>query len=415
MEYLPGGDLYSLLQEFGSLDENTSRIYTFQIATALAYLHSHGIIHRDIKPDNILVSADGFLKLTDFGLSYIGLVGRHINKEAESDGLVQTNSMVGTPDYIAPEIVMNHSHSFSVDWWSLGVMVYEFFYGIPPFHSDSEKQIHDNIIHGRYVFLDEQKTPDNDFADIEISDTAKDLIRKLLQVDPEKRLGAHGSVEVLSHPWFEGLKIGEIEPPFIPKLANPEDTQYFTARYQFDQNDDSDILSDICDASASVHNVRARAGAHIVAHKRSRSVTNSALLLSPTLLVSGSLSDLNNLGNDKTSRNPSLSNLSFNDNSFSDNLDDGISTFPTVDVGNEELEDKFPSIAITQLEDINKKELSKAKSKVHGSSRSFAALDINDLKPKENIKAHQSFIASNSTPADDMFLPNPDENSFNLK
>ncbi|OHT09037.1 hypothetical protein TRFO_22194 [Tritrichomonas foetus] len=396
MEYLPGGDLYSLLQECGSLDEHTSKIYTFQIATALAYLHSHGIIHRDIKPDNILISADGTLKLTDFGLSYIGLVGRHIAKEDDDGNLVKSNSMVGTPDYIAPEIVLNHEHSFTVDWWSLGVMIYEFFYGTPPFHSDTEKQIHDNIIHGRYTFPDEnpkqsqndqqqnsqkqsnERVGDGDEEDyqVEISDVAKDLIRRLLEVDPKKRIGAHGSGEVLRHPWFSGLKIGEIEAPFVPTLRNAEDTQYFQTRYQFNENDDSDILCDINDSSSS----RAK-----VNHNRSRSVTGSSLLMSQSLLKSGSFQE-----------------------GESESFDE-MANFPSLSVSTAELENQFPSIAISQLENINKKALRKLKDKVPPASKSFAAISVGKEKiplPDTALKQRRSFLVNTGT-VDDMLLPSP--------
>jgi serine/threonine protein kinase len=119
-EFVPGGDLYSLLQNLGSLTEDVAKFYAIELLIALRFLRENGICHRDVKPDNILISASGHLKLTDFGLSFLGMVDR------ASDGarlMSEAKSFVGTPDYIAPEIILNHPHSFRVDYWSLGTRV----------------------------------------------------------------------------------------------------------------------------------------------------------------------------------------------------------------------------------------------------------------------------------------------------
>ena len=232
MEFLPGGDLYSLLQNIGYLDENTTKNYTTQILSALRYLHSNGIIHRDLKPDNILISKNGYLKLTDFGLSHIGVVDR---TNITSEKISSSSSLVGTPDYMAPEILLNLPHSYSVDYWSLGVIVYEFLFSIPPFHAENENDTYTNILKGKIIFDD----------DIEISIYAKDFILKLLTIDPNKRLGSNNIDEIFNHPWIKGINPEEIEPPFIPKLKSESDTNYFSQRYNFSNDDDNDILIDV--------------------------------------------------------------------------------------------------------------------------------------------------------------------------
>lgn len=256
MEYLPGGDLYSLLQNLSALDEDAARIYTIQIANAIGYLHKRGIIHRDIKPDNILIARDGSLRLTDFGLSYIGYVDRRVNEisagaskhknhfkktkdttKAAGENLVESRSLVGTPDYIAPEIVLNLPHTFTVDWWSLGIMVYEFVSGIPPFHGQTVEETRENIMKGQYRRLN--------MEDDDVSDDCADFIDKLLQQNPKNRLGQNGLEEVLNHKWLKGVKVEDSEPPFIPQLNDATDTTYFEERYSPQGNDDTDIFADI--------------------------------------------------------------------------------------------------------------------------------------------------------------------------
>ena len=229
MEYLPGGDLYSLLEDVGCLDEESARVYTKQILEALKFLHGRGIIHRDLKPDNILIAADGNLKLTDFGLSYAGAVGRQVLPE---------NKIVGTADYVAPEVVMCLPNGPCADYWSLGCIVYELVCGIPPFHRDNEAQTFDAILKGYYEPLED------------VSPECVDFVTKLLNPDQSRRLGANGIQEIFDHEWLKnGDKNSEM--PFIPTLSSPIDTEYFQTRYTFDENDELDIIEDIKDAQAS--------------------------------------------------------------------------------------------------------------------------------------------------------------------
>lgn len=312
MEYLPGGDLFSLLHNVGCLDERSAKAYTYQIAVALSYLHSRGIIHRDIKPDNVLIAADGSLKLTDFGLSFVGITDRnkkatagseshirhslsteeelskktgisyskpssalHFNNsrtDSETDNenrssltpstiddkISQTRSIVGTPDYIAPEILENKEHTFCVDWWSLGAVLYELLVGSPPFHADTKEKVYENIKACRYTLPpikkqtndidDDNNEEEDEFGGISISQDVADLIKGLLTLDPSQRLGANSSDDVIKHKWFSDIDPGNIIPPFKPELETAYDTQYFENRYANFNSNDNDIIADIEDS-----------------------------------------------------------------------------------------------------------------------------------------------------------------------
>jgi serine/threonine protein kinase len=164
MEYMIGGDLSTLLQAHGVLSEAWVRIYMSEAITALDYLHSNGIIHRDIKPDNMLIDEGGHLKLTDFGLSSIMLPENANAEKASGDASppsehtkhhrkrssgnyfhpespVQPRPLLGTPDYLAPELLLGVKHGPAVDWWALGICMYEFLYGMPPFTAESPEAI----------------------------------------------------------------------------------------------------------------------------------------------------------------------------------------------------------------------------------------------------------------------------------
>jgi serine/threonine-protein kinase RIM15 len=389
MEYLNGGDCASLIKVLGGLPEDWVKKYLGEVVLGVEHLHSRGIIHRDLKPDNLLIDQKGHLKLTDFGLSRMGLIGRqkralnsredtapdllkqgpfarsssiassrstsldlqgvhshspsstpqmtpldaahagfpqpsyfslgsaqhdarrisglsqrsdsggsesltqmlgtfslHDNasmssqavispQETHNDGegggnspdltsLHQTasqasndtgkstppaNSMpppnwalfdpndtnrrfVGTPDYLAPETINGEIQDETSDWWSVGCILYEFLYGIPPFHADTADQVFENILARRLVFPDEH--------DVEVSAEAKDLINALLCMDARQRLGANkdekfasGGAEIRNHHWFTGVNwetLLQDEAQFVPQPENIEDTEYFDAR-----------------------------------------------------------------------------------------------------------------------------------------------------------------------------------------
>lgn len=156
---------------------------------------------------------------------------------SDSSELKNANSLVGTPDYVAPEIILNQNHSFAVDYWSLGVMIYEMLYGIPPFHGENERETHRNILVCHVDF--------NSEPNITVSNTAIDLIKNLLVIDPTHRLGYKSINEIINHPWFKGVDPLKDEPPFVPQLESNFDTGYFEQRYEFDGNEDASILVDL--------------------------------------------------------------------------------------------------------------------------------------------------------------------------
>ncbi|EAQ89362.1 hypothetical protein CHGG_05981 [Chaetomium globosum CBS 148.51] len=386
MEYLNGGDCASLIKILGGLSEDWAKKYLGEVVLGVEHLHNRGIVHRDLKPDNLLIDQKGHLKLTDFGLSRMGLIGRqkralncgtdaapdllkqgpfarstsmassrstsldlhgrsqspastpqmtpsdpttvlpqpsyfnlgtfsheprrvsshrsdsggseslpqmlgnlslndpHVNNsqvilspaeggEAEVSGSPDLASLaslshsttqnstesnkgtppqpampppnwalfdpedtnrrfVGTPDYLAPETIRGEPQDETSDWWSVGCIMYEFLYGIPPFNADEADMVFENILARRIHWPDESED--------EVSPEAKDLINKLLCMDPQQRLGSNrdekfqsGGEEIRNHPWFAEVNWDSLlqdEAQFVPQPENPEDTEYFDAR-----------------------------------------------------------------------------------------------------------------------------------------------------------------------------------------
>lgn len=388
MEFLNGGDCASLVKILGGLSEDWAKKYIAEVVLGVEHLHSRGIVHRDLKPDNLLIDSKGHLKLTDFGLSRMGLIGRQkraliqpdepapdllkqgpftqssgngsnptsrsasfdyqgphspaptplmtpalaggldqpsyfsLNREsslsrelsfkssghrsdsgssfdlhhlfkklgvqdtadapshlrnhaleeevysqgsASPDLFPLSQSMsnvsqapppppassqmlppptalfdpdesgrrfVGTPDYLAPETINGQTQDEMCDWWSLGCILFEFLYGVPPFNAETTEEVFDNILHRRIAW------PEDD--EFEVSVEAKDLVNKLIQLDPRERLGANieetypsGGREIQAHPWFAEINwdtLLEDEAQFIPAPEHPEDTEYFDSR-----------------------------------------------------------------------------------------------------------------------------------------------------------------------------------------
>nr|CDI52366.1 related to serine/threonine protein kinase [Melanopsichium pennsylvanicum 4] len=353
MEYLPGGDCASLCKVLGGLSEDWARQYIAEVVIGLQHLHSKGVVHRDLKPDNLLIDHKGHLKLTDFGLSKIGLLGRqtrqavaasagsgfgvhaaattdsnsgslpssaasfasearhpalstpagttagdtaasfspvtpglggmmrnqsffaapqrgHIvssstdaSDSGESDsqrgvpkplpsaridspgnlfgahpllsdnlgpssgdgGSSQPKRLVGTPDYLAPESILGIGmDDFAVDWWALGVILYEFLYGVPPFHAETPEKVFDNILSRRIDWEEDS---------VEVSPEARDLMEQLMCTDPKRRLGSGGPDDIKHHPFFKDYDWDNVtaEPgPFVPQVTDPESTDYFDLR-----------------------------------------------------------------------------------------------------------------------------------------------------------------------------------------
>ncbi|KAG6675933.1 hypothetical protein I3842_15G129800 [Carya illinoinensis] len=252
MEYLNGGDLYSLLRNLGCLDEDVARVYIAEVVLALEYLHSLHVVHRDLKPDNLLIAHDGHIKLTDFGLSKVGLInstddlsapavsGTSLLVEDEPKLSVSEHqqerrkkrSAVGTPDYLAPEILLGTGHGATADWWSVGVILFELIVGIPPFNAEHPQTIFDNILNRNIPW---PRVPD------EMSPEAQDLIDRLLTEDPHQRLGDRGASEVKQHVFFKNINwdtLARQKAAFVPSSESALDTSYFTSRYTWNPLDD---------------------------------------------------------------------------------------------------------------------------------------------------------------------------------
>ncbi|XP_030480192.1 uncharacterized protein LOC115697359 [Cannabis sativa] len=256
MEYLSGGDMMTLLMRKDTLNEDEARFYVGETVLAIESIHKHSYIHRDIKPDNLLLDRYGHMKLSDFGLckplhcsSFPNLsehdqgVGRGKSvsnndnyskmpttpKRTQQEQLLhwQKNrrmlaySTVGTPDYIAPEVLLKRGYGMECDWWSLGAIMYEMLVGFPPFYSEEPMSTCRKIVNWRTHL----KFPE----EVKLSAEAKDLICKLL-CNVEHRLGTKGAHEIKAHPWFEGLqwdRVYQMEAAFIPEVKGELDTQNF--------------------------------------------------------------------------------------------------------------------------------------------------------------------------------------------
>ena len=198
LEYCPGGELFNLLSKSGRFPEYQAKFYAAQMVIALEYLHKNDIIYRDLKPDNVLLDNQGYIKITDFGLSRVNVT----NNEAKS--------VCGTPEYLAPEIILKQGYGKAVDWWTLGSIIYEMLTGVPPFLTDSRPLLFEKIKNHA------PKIPKD------LPAATKDILERLLQKDPLKRLGySNGAEEVKKHEWFQNLNWEDLinkryTAPFIP-------------------------------------------------------------------------------------------------------------------------------------------------------------------------------------------------------
>ncbi|KAJ3106270.1 hypothetical protein HDU97_006721 [Phlyctochytrium planicorne] len=355
MEYLNGGDCAALIKAVGQLDEKWAKQYVSEVVVGLGFLHSKGIVHRDLKPDNMLIDQNGHVKLTDFGLSRAGFLGRrakggmldnflpvgnsnlgasnlnlpaianyslpstpvlgvtpqlddvsgvihgnplitlqassstnpspgsspipglapslpipassqtplglfkmteHVhnrshsrrssvastistgsidgsigplsigsrNPEQGDENAINRKNFAGTPDYLAPESILGLGQDAGVDWWALGVILYEFIYGIPPFHAPTPQEVFENILARRINWMEDE---------IDISPECRDLMERLMCTSVENRLGYNGAEEVRQHPFFADVQwdsLQSVEASFVPKPASMEDTDYFDDR-----------------------------------------------------------------------------------------------------------------------------------------------------------------------------------------
>ncbi|XP_063022084.1 microtubule-associated serine/threonine-protein kinase 2 isoform X6 [Melospiza melodia melodia] len=245
MEYVEGGDCATLLKNIGALPVDMARMYFAETVLALEYLHNYGIVHRDLKPDNLLITSMGHIKLTDFGLSKIGLMSlttnlyeRHIEKDTRE---FLDKQVCGTPEYIAPEVILRQGYGKPVDWWAMGIILYEFLVGCVPFFGDTPEELFGQVI------SDEIAWPEGDDA---LPPDAQDLISKLLRQNPLERMGTGSAFEVKQHRFFKDLDWNGLlrqKAEFIPQLESEDDTSYFDTRSERYQHLDSEEEEDTND------------------------------------------------------------------------------------------------------------------------------------------------------------------------
>uniref|UniRef100_A0AAR2J925 non-specific serine/threonine protein kinase n=1 Tax=Pygocentrus nattereri TaxID=42514 RepID=A0AAR2J925_PYGNA len=245
MEYVEGGDCANLLKNMGPLPVDMARMYFAETVLALEYLHSYGIVHRDLKPDNLLITSMGHIKLTDFGLSKVGLMNMttnlyegHIEKDTRE---FIDKQVCGTPEYIAPEVILRQGYGKPVDWWAMGVILYEFLVGCVPFFGDTPEELFGQVVSDEIIW------PDGDDA---LPVDAQDMITRLLSQSPLERLGTGGATEVKQHMFFIGVDWNGLlrqKAEFIPQLEGEDDTSYFDTRsdrYHHLGSDDDDETND---------------------------------------------------------------------------------------------------------------------------------------------------------------------------
>ncbi|KAL7420025.1 Serine/threonine-protein kinase [Cryptotrichosporon argae] len=214
LAFVNGGELFHHLQREGKFNETRSRFYAAELLLALEHLHGFNVVYRDLKPENILLDYTGHIALCDFGLCKLNM------SESET-----TNTFCGTPEYLAPELLSGHGYTKCVDWWTLGVLLYEMLTGLPPFYDENTNEMY------RKILSDPLRFPD------EVGSEARSLLTRLLDRDPARRLGVNGAQEIRDHPFFakhidfKKLLAKKIQPPFKPAVASAIDTSNFDEEF----------------------------------------------------------------------------------------------------------------------------------------------------------------------------------------
>lgn len=222
MSFVNGGELFYHLQREGKFNQDRSRFYAAELLCALEHLHGFNVVYRDLKPENILLDYTGHIALCDFGLCKLNM------SETE-----KTNTFCGTPEYIAPELLESQGYTKTVDWWTLGVLLYEMMTGLPPFYDENVNTMYQRILTNPLVFPQEMPSE------------ARSVMTGLLQKDPTKRLGLNGGEEIKRHAFFaryidwNKLLAKRIPPPFKPSVESALDTANFDTDFTSEEAQDS--------------------------------------------------------------------------------------------------------------------------------------------------------------------------------
>ena len=215
-EYCPAGEMYFHLEKTGRFSNQLSRFYAAECILAIEHLHSLSIIYRDLKPENLMLDAQGHIKLVDFGLAKVGF----------SSSLTGATSYVGTTEYLSPEMILKKGHGQSVDWWALGMLLYEMLTGLPPWYSEEKQEVLYGILHEPLR------------RSSKLTRESLDLLLGLLQKSPAVRLGSGPSkaAEIKAHPYFvniswEALSQKRVIPPFVPNVTSQVDVSYFDKKF----------------------------------------------------------------------------------------------------------------------------------------------------------------------------------------
>jgi serum/glucocorticoid-regulated kinase 2 len=226
LAFINGGELFHHLQREGRFDLNRSRFYTAELLCALECLHEYNVIYRDLKPENILLDYTGHIALCDFGLCKLNMAGQE-----------KTNTFCGTPEYLAPELLLGQGYTKVVDWWTLGVLFYEMLTGLPPFYDQDTNEMY------RKILQDPLRFPDD------MDREARSLLQGLLNRDPKKRLGVNGAGEIRAHPFFAQIDWKRLinkkyAAPFKPSAESATDTSNFDQEFTSEEPTDSVVEKD---------------------------------------------------------------------------------------------------------------------------------------------------------------------------
>jgi len=209
MEFITGGDMMFYIQIHCSFTEAWACFYTAEVLLGIWFMHQRGVIYRDLKLDNVMIAGDGHIKLTDFGMckENMGMGSQHGH-----DGLAITKTFCGTPDYLAPELIKRNGYTLTLDFWTVGVLLFEMIMGEAPFEGDDDSELFDNIVTAPII------------VDPRFKKETRTCILGFMTRSPENRLGAgrSGKRDVMDHPFFraldwEKLASKKIKPPFVPK------------------------------------------------------------------------------------------------------------------------------------------------------------------------------------------------------